>query len=69
MNFGLNAAPALLVFLLPAVVWLVALYLILRFLRAFERAAYAHERIADALARPHAGPSDRGSMSAPSNER
>ena len=47
MNFGFGS-----VFLLiPVVVWLVALYLLLRFLRAVERAAYAHERIADALAR------------------
>jgi hypothetical protein len=60
MNFGFSS-----VFLLiPVVVWLVALYLLLRFLRAVERAAYAHERIADALASQQAirrGPrSDEG---------
>jgi hypothetical protein len=55
MNFGFNAAPAALVLLLPVVVWLVALYLLVRFLRAFERAVYAHERIADALTRQPPG--------------
>ena len=58
MNFGLSAAPALL-FLLPVVVWLVALYLLIRFLRAFERGVYAHERIADALTRQLAAPRPR----------
>jgi hypothetical protein len=37
--------------LIPIIVWLVALYLIVRFLRAFERGVYAHERIADSLAK------------------
>ena len=60
MNFGFSSA----FLLIPVVVWLVALYLLVRFLRAFERAAYAHERIADALTRQQAirpGPrSDQG---------
>ena len=33
----------------PVVVWLIWLYLIVRFLRAFEAGVRAHERVADAL--------------------
>jgi len=58
MNFGFGSASAL-VFLLPVVVWLVALYLLIRFLRAFERGVYAHERIADALTKQLAAPRSR----------
>ena len=50
MNFALNDGSMILL-LIPVAVWLVALYLILRFLRAFERGVYAHERIADSLAK------------------
>jgi hypothetical protein len=55
MNFVLNGVPYLAV-LLPVTVWLVTLYLVLRFLRAFERGVYAHERIADALNQSLRGP-------------
>ena len=58
MNIGFGGASAL-VFLLPVVVWLVALYLLIRFLRAFERGVDAHERIADALARQLTAPRSR----------
>jgi hypothetical protein len=68
MNFVLNGAPMLML-VVPVVVWLVALYLILRFLRAFERGIYAHERIADALTKSPRGPQGHASMSVPPNER
>ena len=58
MNFGFSGAPLLLL-LLPVVVWLVVLYLLVRFLRAFERGVYAHERIADALTKQFAGSRSR----------
>lgn len=46
MNFPLaSAAPFL--FFIPVIGWVVSLYLILRFLRAFERGVHALERIAD----------------------
>ena len=48
-----------LVFLLPIAAWCVTLYLILRFLRAFERGVYAHERIANAIVRQFAALSSR----------
>jgi len=49
----------MLLLLLPVVVWLVVLYLLVRFLRAFERGVDAHERIADALTRQLASPRSR----------
>jgi sensor c-di-GMP phosphodiesterase-like protein len=55
MNFGFGAFPAFLFFLMPVALWLVGFYLVLRFLRAFERAVSAHERIADALSRRSTG--------------
>jgi hypothetical protein len=58
MNFGIGSAPVLLL-LLPVVVWLVVLYLLVRFLRAFERGVDAHERIADVLTRQAASPRSR----------
>jgi hypothetical protein len=58
MNFVFNGAPVLM-FLIPIVAWAVTLYLIVRFLHAFERAVYAHERIADAFTRHFAGPRSR----------
>jgi hypothetical protein len=48
MNLSFNGAPSFL-FLIPVISWLVTLYLILRFLRAFERGVRSHERIAEAL--------------------
>jgi len=64
MNFGLGSAPALLL-LLPVVVWLVVLYLLVRFLHAFERGVSAHERIADALTKQLAAPRLRPDERAP----
>lgn len=53
MNFGLNGWPTLFM-IVPVVVWLIWIYFIVRFLRAFEAGVRAHERVADALAnRPH----------------
>ena len=49
MNFSLNGASGIML-LIPVVVWLIWLYIVLRFLRAFERGVQAHERIAGALA-------------------
>lgn len=48
MNFA-NGLPFSLLMFLPILFWIVGLYLILRFLRAFEEGARAHGRIADAL--------------------
>jgi hypothetical protein len=49
MNVGLNGWPALFM-VAPVVVWIIWIYLIVRFLRAFEAGVRAHERVADALA-------------------
>lgn len=68
MNIGFNGAPMLLL-LVPVIVWLVAFYLVLRFLRAFERGVYAHERIADSLSKSHGGPRSGSSLGLPPNER
>jgi hypothetical protein len=68
MNFGINGAPMLFL-LVPVIVWLVAFYLVLRFLRAFERGVYAHERIAETLSKSLAGPRAQPPMSVPPNER
>lgn len=48
MNF-LGYGASVFMTLLTVAVWLVPLYLIVRFLRAFERGVDAHARIADAL--------------------
>ena len=48
MSWSFNGAPGLM-FLVPLISWIVSLYFILRFLRAFERGVRAHERIADEL--------------------
>lgn len=48
MNLSFNDGPGVLL-LIPVISWVVTLYFILRFLRAFERGVQAHERIADAL--------------------
>lgn len=50
--------------LVPIFFWLVSLYLILRFLRAFERGVRAHEPIADSLAK-----SSRGASSSSADQR
>jgi len=55
MNFSLNGASGIML-LIPVVVWLIWLYIVIRFLRAFERGVQAHERIAAALlSSPEAG--------------
>ena len=61
MNVSLGGGTVL-VLLIPIVLWFVAFYMIVRFLRAFERATAAHERIADALTKSVAGSriGDRG---------
>jgi hypothetical protein len=51
MNFSLNGGSGFM-FLIPVIVWLIWLYFIVRFLRAFERGVQAHERIANALSSP-----------------
>jgi hypothetical protein len=48
MNFSLNSASGIML-LIPVAVWLIWLYIVIRFLRAFERGVRSHERIADAL--------------------
>jgi hypothetical protein len=48
MNFSLNGGSGFML-LIPVIVWLIWLYIIIRFLRAFERGVHAHERIANAL--------------------
>ena len=68
MNFGFSGAPLLLL-LVPVIVWGVAFYLAVRFLQAFERGVYAHERIADALSKSFGGPRGQPSMGVPPNER
>ena len=53
MNFGMPGLPFL-PFLLMLVwlgVWILGIYLVVRFLRAIERGVDAHERIAHALER------------------
>ena len=47
------------VFLIPIAAWAISFYLFLRFLRVFERAVDAHERIADALVRQGSLPRPR----------
>ena len=55
MNLSLNGASGIML-LIPVIVWLIWLYIVVRFLRAFERGVHAHERIADALSgSPHDG--------------
>ncbi|HTE45251.1 MAG TPA: hypothetical protein VK636_08430 [Gemmatimonadaceae bacterium] len=56
MNFSINDWPPFMLFI-PIIAWLVSLYLILRFLRAFERGVDAHERIANTLAKSSRAPS------------
>jgi hypothetical protein len=48
MNSSFPAASGLMV-LIPVIVWLIWLYIVVRFLRAFERGVRAHERLADAI--------------------
>ena len=57
MNFSFNGAPGVML-LIPVITWLIWLYIIVRFLLAFERGVGAHERIADAVASP--SPAARG---------
>jgi len=56
MNFAMTSAPFFLILLWIAV-WVAGFYLIVRAVRAFERVADAHERIAIALAKPR-GPGE-----------
>jgi hypothetical protein len=54
MNFSLNGGSGL-VLLIPVIVWVTWIYLIIRFLNAFERGVYAHARIADVLSSSRPG--------------
>ena len=55
MNAMAGGFPFSLLMLLPALFWVVSLYLMLRFLRAIEEGARAQSRIADALERTAGG--------------
>ncbi|HEY4306339.1 MAG TPA: hypothetical protein VGM82_17830 [Gemmatimonadaceae bacterium] len=55
MNFGMGALPVLVLFYVA--VWAFGIYLVVRVIRAFERVADAHERIATALTKRGTNPS------------
>lgn len=57
MNFGMSIAPFF-VILLWLGAWILGIYLVLRFVRAIERVADAHERIANTLTKSSRGLTD-----------